>query len=588
MIQFLAMRLAVITILLVASTLMKASGKQDIDSLHRVLQNTHEVKEKIKVYFDLSKAYKQIDLDSSRFYVEQSLNLSKKIERKEDIAEAYACLGDLSVPQDSLNRAIYEYKTSLELFEQIQDYKNIASIQLQLGNLYLVMGNHTQAMDFYMQALRVSEKHVMLENIPHINNNIGIIYYEKGEFEEALNYYIPALEIFEEEGDSLNIAISNTNVGLIYNRLDNTALAQTYFKKSRQINKLRDDKIGILQGNNFLSDNFLENGQADSALRYLEESYSIIQNLGLDYPRPKSVELVNIYYKKGRVYHYNRDWSQAIEYFRRSYQMALKTKQNHFVMHNSKMLSDIYDSLDISDSSFKYFKYYKYYSDSIINEENIKKLAQLEVTYQYEQEISKQKLLTEINQAKLRRRNLVFISIGVGLLLLLILTYLLLQLEKNKKAKLDLEHKHMLKQLEDKNKEITTRVLYLLKKNEFILSVSEKLRNIIPDIKVKNKKSIAKVIRELEAGSSDDAWKEFEVSFQEVHTDFFKRLNSDFHDLTPNEIRLCAFLRLNMSTKDIASITYQSERSIVVARSRLRKKLGMETDESLVSFLTKY
>ena len=93
------------------------------------------------------------------------------------------------------------------------------------------------------------------------------------------------------------------------------------------------------------------------------------------------------------------------------------------------------------------------------------------------------------------------------------------------------------------------------------------------------------MIRDLLQNTSKDVWKEFEIRFQEVHSDFYNNLNEKYPDLTPNEKKICAFLRLNMSTKDISAITYQSVRSIDMARFRLRKKIGLETDENLVTFL---
>lgn len=95
------------------------------------------------------------------------------------------------------------------------------------------------------------------------------------------------------------------------------------------------------------------------------------------------------------------------------------------------------------------------------------------------------------------------------------------------------------------------------------------------------------MIKELLQNTSQDVWKEFELRFQEVHSDFYKNLNKTFPDLTPNEKKICAFLRLNMSTKDISAITYQSTRSIDMARFRLRKKMKLENDENLINYLAK-
>ena len=120
-----------------------------------------------------------------------------------------------------------------------------------------------------------------------------------------------------------------------------------------------------------------------------------------------------------------------------------------------------------------------------------------------------------------------------------------------------------------------------------MLKISEKLKKANLGEKAENRKILEEIITELESGTSSDTWKEFEVRFQQVHADFYKKLNKQYPDLTPNELRLCAFLRLNMSTKDIAAITYQSLNSIDMARFRLRKKMGLDKDVNLVAFLIK-
>ncbi|WP_068599285.1 helix-turn-helix transcriptional regulator [Vaginella massiliensis] len=74
----------------------------------------------------------------------------------------------------------------------------------------------------------------------------------------------------------------------------------------------------------------------------------------------------------------------------------------------------------------------------------------------------------------------------------------------------------------------------------------------------------------------------------ETDSDFYKRLLEKYPNLTKNELRLCAFLRLNFSSKEISAITQQSPHSIVVARSRLRKKIGLDESQSLTNFLVQF
>jgi len=141
-------------------------------------------------------------------------------------------------------------------------------------------------------------------------------------------------------------------------------------------------------------------------------------------------------------------------------------------------------------------------------------------------------------------------------------------------------------ELEYKNKELTTNVMYLLRKNELILMVTDKLKKAKLSFKLENRKLVEDVIHDLESASKGDIWKEFELRFQEVHSDFYKKLNEMYPDLSPNELKLCAFLRLNMSTKDIAAITFLSVNSINIARHRLRKRLNIEQDENLITYLS--
>jgi len=93
--------------------------------------------------------------------------------------------------------------------------------------------------------------------------------------------------------------------------------------------------------------------------------------------------------------------------------------------------------------------------------------------------------------------------------------------------------------------------------------------------------------RELHRSVESEIWEDFELRFKEVHSDFYTKLIHTFPDLSPNEQRLCAFLKLNMSTKEISELTGQSSKALEMARYRLRIKLNISgTDENLIAFLS--
>jgi len=152
---------------------------------------------------------------------------------------------------------------------------------------------------------------------------------------------------------------------------------------------------------------------------------------------------------------------------------------------------------------------------------------------------------------------------------------------------LSLEKDALEKELEVKRKEMTTQVMYQIKKNELVDTIAQKLLKHSPNFRKEDQGIIREILRDLEKAQKDDVWDEFELLFQGVHNEFYEKLQTICPDLTTNERRLCAFLKMHMSTKEIASITGQSLRSIEVARTRLRRKLKLtNSDTGLSEFLS--
>ena len=103
-----------------------------------------------------------------------------------------------------------------------------------------------------------------------------------------------------------------------------------------------------------------------------------------------------------------------------------------------------------------------------------------------------------------------------------------------------------------------------------------------PDIKRK----IVQISRTIDSDIRlDNSWEQFELYFDQVHENFFKRLRSKHPELTPKDQKLCAYLRMNLTTKEIAPLLNISVRGVEISRYRLRKKLSLEPEENLVAFM---
>ncbi len=138
-----------------------------------------------------------------------------------------------------------------------------------------------------------------------------------------------------------------------------------------------------------------------------------------------------------------------------------------------------------------------------------------------------------------------------------------------------------------RDKELANQTMDLIHKNKFLTRIKEDLEKIkmsTGDEMLKGKISslIAKIVKDVD---HDRQWEVFETAFDEVHEDFLNRLKARFPSLTPKELRLCAYLRMNISTKEIAPLMNISIRGVEICRYRVRKKLNIDRDTNLTSMI---
>jgi DNA-binding CsgD family transcriptional regulator len=133
--------------------------------------------------------------------------------------------------------------------------------------------------------------------------------------------------------------------------------------------------------------------------------------------------------------------------------------------------------------------------------------------------------------------------------------------------------------IENKNRELATSTMSIIKKNEFLNAIKTELVS-------GDKNNFDKVVKIIDKNlNNTDDWKLFQEAFNNADKKFLKKIKNNHPDLTPNDLRLCAYLRLNLSSKEIAPLLNISPRSVEVKRYRLRKKMNLEHDANLTSYI---
>jgi DNA-binding CsgD family transcriptional regulator len=141
--------------------------------------------------------------------------------------------------------------------------------------------------------------------------------------------------------------------------------------------------------------------------------------------------------------------------------------------------------------------------------------------------------------------------------------------------------------LASKSRELANSAMNIVYKNELLQKISEEITHLKDSSgKQLSEDQLRRIQKVIDEGMNDERdWNIFESSFNEAHENFFKKLKSGHPDLVPNDLKLCAYLRMNMSSKEMASLLNISLRGVEIRRYRLRKKLNLEHDKNLVEFL---
>jgi tetratricopeptide (TPR) repeat protein len=577
-----------LTLLLVCILGVSKSQNVYTDSLVTQFQEAGNDTTRVLLLYDLSKYYLKSNKDSALMYANRGLYIAKRADYAKGIGVMYMILGHVKVIENDLNNSIDYYTMAESAFYECDCKEELAVICLVLGNIYLSFANYPATMEYYQKGINIADDLNHNDILADFYNNMGELNTKLYNYDEASDYYNKGLQIREDAKDQLGAAYILVNLSTLNISQKKFGLAKAYLDRAHEFYNDLGHNEGLY--NVYVGYASIERRQNNflEAIEYYKQSAVFLYKIGTEYLGPTTILETDLYSNIGYCYLADQNYEMAEENLLKSYHIARETKQLEFLKTSSEYLSKLYEETEQLAKALNFARLYKTYSDSLSKDENIKKITQLEMQFEFDQMLKEKELEQTEKEARQKRKDLIYFMIFAGILLALIILFLLFRLQKVQVKRINLEKNNLQSDLNYKNRELTTNVMYLLKKNEFIINISDKLKKSRYDFKPENRKIVDSIIRELEGSTNKDTWKDFEVRFQEVHAEFYKKLIQRFPDLSPNELKLCAFLRLNMSTKEISTITFQSPKSISMARFRLRKKMNVGSYENLINYLSQF
>lgn len=553
-----------------------AQENYKVDSLRKALYHESEAQKKIDILIELTELLSSSDPDKAFDFATQTLELADKNNYPESKLRAYLQLGNIYRDKtDSRNSMEMGNKAKLLASDLGMD-KEYAESLILLALNFSNLGDYHKSADLNFQALRIFEKLDYKKGIGQVFGQIGSVYYFQENYDKALEYYTQSLNIAREIKDLAGISRGLNNSAIVYAGMGENKYVKTNLKESIEINKLLDRPIweGINYSN--LANLYRQEESFDTSFYYLQRADSIFTALN------NLSNLANVYNNLSMYYSDLGNMDSSLYYATRTYEISQENNLKKMVYNAVKQQRNIYHQLNDFENAFNFSMTELQLKDSLDIDNTMARITQLELLYEFDKREQENKIIQQ-------RREYTLIIAGTGIAFMLLILVIFIVGRNRIKAKNEqIKRRRLNLELEIRNKELAANVMTLIRKNEILSGIGDKLMDIQNDaVREETKFAIKKIARDLQQTTDTEIWNEFETRFKQVHGEFYNTLLEQFPDLSPNEQKLCAFLRLNMTTKEVSELTGQQVHAIEVARTRLRKKLGLaNTKTNLVTFLS--
>ena len=318
----------------------------------------------------------------------------------------------------------------------------------------------------------------------------------------------------------------------------------------------------------------------------LSQAYNILKPLEKDLSGSTTPAYSLLYAHLGQLYLKLEDYDSAAIYFHKGIK-SIDFHKNHLdnKTHLLDALSVCYHHMGQDDLAYHYSQQAKIASEQLFGSKNSINKELFEIKDRYQEQLREQRItLLEEEKKVLRLKTLAYISI-----LLVIIGALIFKAKtRSKKQKFirekeNLEKHQQLKELEARNKELMASALQLLERDTMLNDIKTSLDKL--EFKAENKSVINGLMASINANKAHK-WKEFDLYFTQINDAYYQSLKHTYPKLSATDLKMCALIKIGLSSKEMADIMGISPDSIKTSRSRIRKKMNLTRDINLSEHLS--
>lgn len=514
----------------------------------------HQISDIFISLLDSSKIYENNDFYKASSFLKEAQNYVQKTDHNGFQTKLWIQYGRLFMKMGLMDLSADSYIKAIKNIEDsiLTEHDDLMASKIGLAGVYLYLYQFSKAEEILSEALDFLQNNDSQDYLSYssIYNNFGIIYREQGDLVRAYDNLNLGLQLLlSKDPNNKNLPLLQNNLGDVYLRMNNYEQALDLYHAALELRSSADDQLGIAVTHKNIGILWEKAGDKAQSLYHHKVALGIAENID-----------------------------------------ALIVQQI-----TSFHLSNLYRILGKSDSALYYYDLKPKLDGKIKKAEAEKLLLVEELKRDFEQ--SQQQLLgLTASKIKVYLFWLVFLSI----LMAFLIYFLFIFRRKNKQISLEmiqaklqnemeaLDKQYLQSQIDERDRQITANMIYAIKRNELIQAALDKLLKHRKEFDKAGQETIRGVIHDLKNTREDHIFEEFEASFINLHQEFYDNLLQKFPHLTLNEKRLCAFIKLNMTTKEIATVTGQTVPTLNKAKQRLRKKFDLiHSGQDIYDFIGK-
>ncbi|RDY61495.1 tetratricopeptide repeat protein [Flagellimonas nanhaiensis] len=526
-------------------------------------------------------------LDSAKHYYHKSLKVWEKHPNIKNHATALSSIARIEFDKGFIDKAIELEKEVTEIYRENGFWLNYGNGLMSVGGMYQNKGSYKIAMDYTLRSLKV------LDTVPEepwrdadALVQLGNIEYVRGNFQESLGHYEKALKVYTETNDNIYKGHTLVDMGTALFEMKKYDEAIATYNQALEIS--REIKVNDMEGNclSNLGMVYIRKGDYDIAIDYLQKALKINRT------KNTHQNLINNLGELGHALSLKGNVDEAIPYLNDAVTMSDSIGALDF-----KKLALIYRSKAFKNSqqfekAFADIEKSQEINDSLFNKSKSQQIEELKTIYETEKKeaalaLQEEEINTLNEKAKVDKLTKGLYAGGMASALALFGLSVFGYRQRIKRNRIAREKQEEIykQEIAHKKKELASQTLHLVQKNTFIQELKENLENL-KNSPEKFKVEFRRIVMLLKKqNASDKDWEVFKTYFSEVHNDFDQKLKTLYPDISEKEIRLAAFLRMNLTTKEIAATLNVLPDSILKSKYRLKKKLGLDKETDLTTFL---